>query len=53
MALLIYPSSYLCDCGHQLDVFENTVNQMKAMSRRSRKAHAIGGSEPVDVQPFF
>ena len=23
----IYPSSYLCDCGHQSDFFENTIKE--------------------------
>jgi len=32
----IFPSSYLCDCGHQSDFLENTVREVKAMSHRRR-----------------
>jgi hypothetical protein len=32
----IYPSSYLCDCGHQSDFFENTIREIKAMSRKRK-----------------
>jgi len=32
----IYPSSYLCDCGHQSDFFENTIREIKAMSRKKK-----------------
>ena len=32
----IFPSSYLCDCGHQSDFFENTIREIKAMSRRKK-----------------
>jgi hypothetical protein len=30
----IYPSSYECDCGHQSHFFENTIREIKAMSRK-------------------
>ena len=30
----IFPSSYECDCGHQSHFFENTIREMKALSRR-------------------
>jgi hypothetical protein len=30
----IYPSSYLCDCGHQSDFFENTIREAKRRSYR-------------------
>jgi AbrB family looped-hinge helix DNA binding protein len=30
----IFPSSYLCDCGHQSDFFENTIREIKAMSQK-------------------
>jgi len=30
-------SSYLCDCGHQIDFSENTVNEVKQKSRRRRQ----------------
>ena len=32
----IYPSSYVCDCGSQVDFFENTIREMKELSRRTR-----------------
>ena len=32
----IFPSSYECDCGHQSDFFENTINEMKKMSHKKR-----------------
>lgn len=30
----IFPSSYVCDCGEECHFSENTVRQMKEMSRR-------------------
>lgn len=32
----IYPSSYICDCGHQSDFFENTIREAKAMSFKKK-----------------
>ena len=32
----IFPSSYLCDCGHQSDFFEKTVREIKAMSQKKK-----------------
>lgn len=32
----IYPSSYLCDCGHQSDFFENTIREVKRMSQKKK-----------------
>ena len=32
----LFPSSYKCDCGHQSDFGENTVRDMKRMSKRKR-----------------
>jgi len=32
----IFPSSYLCDCGHQSDFSENTIRDMKAMSQKKK-----------------
>ena len=32
----IFPSSYECDCGHQSHFFENTIREMKAMSRKKK-----------------
>lgn len=36
----IYPSSYLCDCGHQSDFFENTIREAKRMSQK-KKVHLV------------
>ena len=30
-------SSYVCDCGHQIDFSENTVSEVKQKSRRKRQ----------------
>src|SRR5438132_4001870 len=32
----IFPSSFECDCGHQSDLSENTVKEMKAMSQKKK-----------------
>ena len=32
----IYPSSYECDCGHQSHFCENTIREIKAMSRKKK-----------------
>jgi hypothetical protein len=32
----IFPSSYECDCGHRLDFCENTIREIKAMSRKEK-----------------
>ena len=36
MAVEIYPSSFRCDCGQELDFFESTVEEMKQMSKNKR-----------------
>jgi hypothetical protein len=33
----IFFSSYLCDCGHQIDFCENTVDEVKQKSKRKRQ----------------
>ena len=33
----IFCSSYLCDCGHPIDFFENTVREVKQKSIRKRQ----------------
>jgi hypothetical protein len=49
MATHIFPSSYRCDCGHQLNFFENTVNEMAKMSLK--KTRRIGeGHDPHTVE---
>ena len=40
----IFPSSYECDCGHQSHFSENTIREIKAMSRK--KKVRLGDSEP-------
>jgi hypothetical protein len=40
----IFPSSYLCDCGHQSDFFENTIREVKAMSRKKKVRLGDSGS---------
>jgi hypothetical protein len=32
----IFPSAYECDCGHRSDFFENTIREIKAMSRKKK-----------------
>ena len=49
MAKEIFPSSYKCDCGHQSDFGENTIREIKNMSRykkvrisdSEKKSHTI------------
>jgi len=36
MAVELFPSSFRCDCGHESDFFENTVRDMKNMSKNKR-----------------
>jgi len=36
MAKEMFPSSYKCDCGNESDFGENTVNEMKSMSKNKR-----------------
>jgi hypothetical protein len=47
----IYPSSYVCDCGHQSHFFENTIREIKALSRKKR-VH-LGDSEPDEHTIVF
>ena len=32
----LFPSSYLCDCGHQSHFFENTIREIKAESLKKK-----------------
>ncbi|MBC2713636.1 MAG: hypothetical protein HGJ94_22400 [Desulfosarcina sp.] len=32
----LFPSSFRCDCGEELDFFENTIRDMKKMSKKKR-----------------
>jgi hypothetical protein len=47
----IYPSSYVCDCGHQSDFFENTIKEIKAMSYK--KKVYLGDSAPEEHTIVF
>jgi len=46
-----FPSSYLCDCGHQSDFAENTIREAKAMSQK-RMIH-LGDSAPDEHTIVF
>ncbi len=43
----LFPSSFVCDCGHQSDFFEGTVNEMKHMSR-SKEVRLGDGCAPEE-----
>ena len=47
----LFPSSYLCDCGHQSDFSENTIREAKAQSHR-RMIH-LGDSAPNEHTILF
>jgi hypothetical protein len=47
----IFPSLYVCDCGHQSDFFENTIRAIKRMSRK--KKVYLGDSEPDEHTIVF
>ncbi|MCG2776210.1 MAG: hypothetical protein L6406_11070 [Desulfobacterales bacterium] len=36
MAIELFPSSFRCDCGKELHFFENTIRDMKKMSKKKR-----------------
>jgi hypothetical protein len=36
MATELFPSSFRCDCGQELDFFESTIRDMEKMSRKRR-----------------
>jgi len=36
MAVRLIPSSYRCDCGHECDFSEGTVNEMEKMSKKKK-----------------
>jgi hypothetical protein len=42
MAAFLFPSSYRCDCGYQVDFFERTVREMSELSRKRSKPLTIG-----------
>jgi hypothetical protein len=47
----IFPSSYLCNCGHQSDFFENTIREAKAMSHR--RVIRLGDAAPNEHTIVF
>ena len=47
----LFPSSYLCDCGHQSDFSESTIREVKAMSQK-RMIH-LGDSAPDEHTIVF
>jgi AbrB family looped-hinge helix DNA binding protein len=51
MSKEIFPSSYLCDCGHQSDFAENTIREAKAMSQK--RMVRLGDSAPDEHTIVF
>ncbi len=47
MAKLIIPSSFECDCGHELHFGENTIREMKKMSKRKKVTLGDGSKHNV------
>ena len=52
MAKEIFPSSYQCDCGHESDFFENTVKEMKRMSK-NKKVRLSDGEDDEHTIVFY
>ncbi len=48
----IFPSSYLCDCGHKSSFFENTIREVKAESHR-HEVWLYDDSEPEHIIVFY
>ena len=52
MAEEIFPSSYKCDCGYECHFFENTIREMKQMSKNKKvRIRDSGDNEHVII--FF
>jgi hypothetical protein len=47
-----FPSSYECDCGHQSHFFENTIREVKAMSRR-KEARLVDSASDEHAIVFY
>ena len=45
MAVRLIPSSYRCDCGHESHFCENTVDELRAKSRRKKQLLADSDRE--------
>ncbi len=50
MATFLFPSSYRCDCGHQVDFCENTVREMQKLSAKRPKPQTIGDGSDHGVE---
>ena len=48
MAIENFPSSFRCDCGHESDFFEDTVEEMAMMSKRKRVHLGDGDRDEED-----
>ena len=48
----IFPSSYVCDCGHESHFSENTVEEMKRLSWK-RKVRLGDSSPPEHIIVFY
>ena len=48
----LYPSSYRCDCGHESDFSESTVQEMERKSRRKRQ-HLMDSSRDEHMIEFW
>ena len=48
----IFPSSYECDCGHQSHFCENTIRDLKAMSRK-KKVHLRDSATDEHIIVFY
>ena len=52
MATIQFPSSYRCDCGHQVDFGENTVREMAELSHKRSKPQTIGDLKDENNTPL-
>jgi len=51
MPVVIYPSSFRCDCGMESHHFENTIQEMKNISKNRRQVlNADDGEHTIIFQ---
>jgi len=50
MAVVIYPSSFRCDCGHESHFCEGTVRELETISRRKRQLLGDSCSPEHDIE---
>jgi hypothetical protein len=50
MAVELIPSSYRCDCGHQSDFCENTIQEISTMSRKRKQILADSRNEGHKIE---